>query len=214
MNMAKSKLTTIILSVSIALSILTGAIAVPILFRGLYYSQVEKLKLVERTGYSEEVIREAFDEMMDYCVGGASSGKEFGTGQLKWSEEGKAHFDDVAALFNMDIFLLEVSSGLLILFLFSRLVIGRDDRVGEVSSQTGHLANAAPGSIGAERTKYIHPDRILGRGPLFWGPMILILVFGGIGVMAYRNFDVFFVKFHHLFSLEKIIGFLMKQRMR
>ena len=198
--MAKSKLTTIVLSVSIALFILTGAIAVPIFFRGLYYSQIEKLNLVESTGYSEETIREAFDEMMDYCVGGgAGSGYKFGTGQLKWSEEGKAHFDDVAGLFSMDIFLLEISAGLLVLFLFSRLLVGTDDRVGQVSSQTGHLANAAPGSLGAERTRYLHPERILGRGPLFWGPIILIVVFGAIGLMASRDFDSFFVKFHQLF---------------
>ena len=200
MKMAKSKLTTIVLSVAMALVILAGSILVPILYRGAYYSQIESLDLVSRSGYSEEVIREAFDEMMDYCTqGGAESGLKFGTGSLKWSEEGKAHFDDVTRLFNMDIFLFEIGVGVWVLFLFAKMVVGKDDKVGEVSTITGHLANAAPGSIGAEKSKYIHPERMLGRGPLFWGPAILMVAFGIIGLVAASNFEEFFVKFHHLF---------------
>ena len=191
---------TIILSVSIALIILTGSILVPILFRGLYYSQIDKLNLVEQTGYSEETIREAFDEMMDYCTqGGEEAGRTFGTGTLKWSEEGKAHFDDVTKLFNMDIFLFEVAVAVPILFFVAKIIVGRDDKIGEVSTVTGHLANSAPGSIGAEKTRHLHPDRILGRGPLFWGPVVLVALFGIIGAVAARDFSGFFVKFHEVF---------------
>ena len=198
--MEKSKLTTIVLSVSLAVFILTASIAIPIIFRGFYYSQIESLNLVEKSGYSEEVIIEAYDEMMDYCTeGGAGAGKVFGTGSLAWSEEGKAHFDDVQSLFDMDFFLMEVSLAVLILFLFTKFLIGRDDKLGSVSSQTGHLSNVAPGSLGAQKTKYLHPERFLGRGPLFWGPIILVVVFGVIGILAAKDFDGFFVKFHHLF---------------
>lgn len=197
---SRSKLTTVILSIVIAVFILSGSIAAPILNRSLYYSQIESLNLVERTGYSEETIRAAFDEMMDYCVGGGEdSGLEFGTGDLAWSEEGKSHFDDVARLFSMDIFILEVSLGFLLLFLFSRLLIGKDDKIGEVSSQTGHLANVAPGSLGSEKTRFLHPYRFLGRGPLFWGPVVMAALFAVLGAIASRDFDSFFVKFHHVF---------------
>lgn len=198
--MAKSKLTTIVLSLAIALVIFTGSILVPILYRGAYYSQIQSQNLVERSGYSEEVIREAFDEMMDYCTqGGEASGRSFGTGQLKWSEEGKAHFDDVTALFNKDIMLFEVGAIILIIFFMAKVIVSRDEKVGEVSNFTGRLANVAPGSIGGRKTKYLHPERILGRGPLFWGPAFLLVSFGVITAVAAKNFDDFFVKFHHVF---------------
>ena len=199
-TMGKSKITTVVLSIAIALFVLSVAIAVPILYRGLYYSQIEKLDLVSRTGYSEEVIRDAFDEMMDYCTGGgADSGLTFGTGELAWSESGKAHFDDVQKLFSLDFLILEVTAVVIFAYMAAKFMTGGDDRFGEVSTVTGHLSNTAPGSPGAARTAYLHPYRFMGRGPLFWGPAIMMVVFGIIGAVAAVNFDAFFVKFHHMF---------------
>ena len=53
------------------------------------------MELESETGYSHEVIKEAFDDVMDYLV----FGDEFKTGQLEYSEEGKAHFEDCKKLF-------------------------------------------------------------------------------------------------------------------
>ena len=198
--MIQKKLVTIVLSVAIALFILSGAIACPILIRPLYYSQIDKLNLVERTGYSEETIKGAFDEMMDYCTGGgADSGLEFGTGTLKWSQEGKAHFDDVEKLFHLDFLIFEISAVIIFAFIGAKVISGGDDRFGQVSTVTGHLSNTAPGSIGEQKTAFLHPYRFLGRGPLFWGPVVLLGVFLIIGGLAAANFDAFFVKFHHMF---------------
>ena len=107
--MKSSKSLTVLMSLALALALLTGSIAVPILCRPFYYAHIGPLKLVERTGLTENEIKTAFDEMLDYCLGA----EEFSTGVLKWSEEGKAHFTDVRELFLLDLRVLGVSFGLL-----------------------------------------------------------------------------------------------------
>ena len=66
--MRTSKLFSAAISLCAALAVLACSIAVPILFRPFYYAQIESLELPARTGYSEEIIREAYDEMLDFCV--------------------------------------------------------------------------------------------------------------------------------------------------
>lgn len=97
--MKDSKSFTLLLAVALALALLTGSIAVPILCRPFYYAHIGPLGLEERTGLTEEEIKTAFDEMLDYCLGG----EEFSTGVLKWSESGKSHFTDVRFLFQLDL---------------------------------------------------------------------------------------------------------------
>lgn len=107
--MRSSKPLAILMSIVTALAVLTGAIAVPILCRPFYYAHIGPLLLAERTGYTQEEIKTAFDEMMDYCTGG----EEFSTGVLKWSESGKSHFTDVRFLFKLDLQILACSLGVL-----------------------------------------------------------------------------------------------------
>lgn len=165
------KVLSIVLTLTLSLFIISGAIAVPILFRSLYYLQIESLNLVEETGLSRETIKEAYDEMMDYCIhGGPGSGYEFGTGQLKWSQWGKTHFDDVAKLFLLDIRILEISAAILLVFIIAK-VISKKELTG----------------------------RFLDHGPLFWGPVVLLSAFVLVGAFALIDFDSFFVKFHQLF---------------
>ena len=93
--MRPCKLLSVLLAVAIALTLLTGAIAAPILCRPFYYAHIGPLELDERTGLTREEIRTAYDEMLDYCLGR----EEFSTGVLKWSQSGKDHFTDVRVLF-------------------------------------------------------------------------------------------------------------------
>ncbi len=107
--MKTSKSFTVLTAVTLALTLLTGAIAAPILCRAFYYAHIGPLRLAERTGLTEEEIKTAFDEMMDYCTGAA---EEFSTGVLKWSESGKSHFTDVRGLFQLDLNLFSCGLGL------------------------------------------------------------------------------------------------------
>ena len=114
--MKPSKALTAALSVLLALFLLTASVAVPILARPFYYAQIQSLDLPGRTGYSEQTIRTSFDEVMDYLV----LDKPFGTGELKWSESGKAHFADCKILFRLDFLLLGFTAALLVLALALR----------------------------------------------------------------------------------------------
>ena len=107
--MKSSKSLTVFMSIALALALLTAAIAVPILCRPFYYAHIGPLRLEERTGYTREEIKTAFDEMLDYCLGS----EEFSTGVLKWSESGRDHFTDVRVLFKLDLNILACTMGLL-----------------------------------------------------------------------------------------------------
>ena len=107
--MKTSKPLAVVLAVITALALFTGAVAAPILCRPFYYAHIGPLRLVERTGYTEEEIKTAFDEMLDYCLGK----EEFSTGVLKWSESGRDHFTDVRVLFKLDLQVLACSLGML-----------------------------------------------------------------------------------------------------
>lgn len=105
-----SKFFSLLTTLALIPFLVTGAVAVPILWRGFYYGQMDALALPARTGFSPEIIRGAFDEVMDYLVKGAP----FGTGELAWSESGMAHFADCKALFQLNFRILAVSAALLL----------------------------------------------------------------------------------------------------
>ncbi len=125
--MKQSKCLTVLLAAAAALTLLTFSIAVPIVFRPFYYAQISSLNLEEETGLTEEEIRTAYDEMLDYCLG---ESEEFSVGVLDWSESGKSHFTDVRVLFLLALRVLAVSAAVLIvLLLLSRLLHRRSARI-------------------------------------------------------------------------------------
>lgn len=160
-----SKLLSIISTLFTAVFLLTGAIAVPILWRGFYYWQMDSLRLSYRSGFSPEVIREAFDQVMDYLVKGAP----FGTGQLKWSQEGQAHFADCKALFQLDFLILAVCSIVLLVLLLLRA------------------------------TRMVRLYRFFDKGSCFWALVLLAVVLGAVLVWALIDFESLFTAFHTVF---------------
>ena len=119
--MKPCKLLTLLLALAAALTLLAGSVAVPILCRPFYYAHIGPLELTERTGLTEEEIRTAYDEMLDYCLGA----EEFSTGVLRWSESGKSHFTDVRALFLLDLWVLWAGAVALAVLLIAARLTGR-----------------------------------------------------------------------------------------
>ena len=117
----RSKPLSAALAVAIALVLLAGAVAVPILCRPFYYAHIRPLELAERTGFTEEQIKTAFDQMLDYCLGAP----EFATGDLRWSESGRDHFTDVRGLFLLDLRVLAAAAAALIALLVWAKIAGR-----------------------------------------------------------------------------------------
>ena len=87
-------------AVLIALVILSGAIALPILFRPFYWWHIEPFGIPEYMGLTPEQIKQAYGEMLDYCMG---LNNTFSVGVLPFSESGAAHFADVRKLFILDL---------------------------------------------------------------------------------------------------------------
>ena len=101
-----------------ALTVLTGAIAVPILCRPFYYAHVDGYHLTDY-GLTREEIHTAYNEMMDYCTGRR---EDFSAGVLPFSPSGASHFEDVRGLFLLDLRVLKLSVVGLGLLLGWRLV--------------------------------------------------------------------------------------------
>ena len=108
--MRQSKLLSLFLAVLTALAVLTGAVAVPILCRPFYYAQIGPLGLEASTGLTGDQIRQAYDQVLDYCTGLSET---FSAGILPFSDSGASHFADVRELFLLDLKLL--GAGLLLL---------------------------------------------------------------------------------------------------
>ena len=109
----RSKPFSVLIALILALFALTASIAVPILCRPFYYAHINALDLPEKTGWTYEQIKDAFDEMMDFEL----KGTEFGTGDLAWSESGKSHFADCRVLFLLDLRLFAATGIVLLLLL-------------------------------------------------------------------------------------------------
>ena len=110
----KTKLLSMLCAVCVCFFLLTAAIGLPIYIRPFYYAHIEAFDLPARSGYTAEEIREAYDEVLDYLP---LPGKEFSTGVLPHSAEGKAHFEDCKVLFDLNASIL-IGSGLVLAVLF------------------------------------------------------------------------------------------------
>ena len=96
------------------LFLLTAAIGLPIYIRPFYYAHIEACDLVRVSGYSETEIRQAYDEVLDYLT---LPGKEFSTGVMPHSTDGRDHFVDCKGLFDLNAALL-LGSGAVLAALF------------------------------------------------------------------------------------------------
>ena len=97
--MKTSKLLSVVLSILIALVVLTGSVAVPLLCRSFYYAHIGPMDL-EEYGLPRAEIETAYDEMMDFCLGRR---EDFSAGVLAFSPSGADHFADVRGLFLLDL---------------------------------------------------------------------------------------------------------------
>lgn len=74
------------------------ALLITINFKPLFYHDIESLNLVERSGYSKEIIIRNYDALIEYC-------SPFFTDQLSFpdfsaSKSGLFHFEEVKDIFN------------------------------------------------------------------------------------------------------------------
>ena len=86
----------ILISLCLALFIISASVTITLNFRPLYYHDISSLKIEETSGFSKKVIRENYDALIDY-------NQFFYSGKLKltlpMSREGKIHFEEVKRIF-------------------------------------------------------------------------------------------------------------------
>lgn len=97
MTVKKHTLLTGLTSVCFTLFFISLAVVATLNFRPLYYHDMRQLNLSERSGLSEEEIRENYDALIDY-------NSMFHQGELKFpslamSESGRIHFEEVRQIF-------------------------------------------------------------------------------------------------------------------
>lgn len=96
----------ILLIINNSLFIISFSIAFVILCRPIYYYHIKSLDLENKTGYTYEEIKDAYDDIINYTV----FNKEFKTGKLKYSSNGKSHFKDCKKLFMIDFIVLGITT--------------------------------------------------------------------------------------------------------
>lgn len=97
---------TVIFVAALVIFMLTFSIGIPIYCRFLYYIQINTLDLPEKTGWSYDIIKTAYDDILNFCT---LPGYPCKTGQLKLSSDGAAHFADCKVLFSLNFWALLVS---------------------------------------------------------------------------------------------------------
>ena len=161
-----NKLISLIFGIALAVLIITFSIGLPIYVRPFYYWHIDALEMPEYTEWSREQIKDAYDDVLDYLT---LPGHEFGTGELKYSEEGKAHFADCKVLFDLNRNALLISLATVVLLL--------------ILNKRGAIRLSRPGGLGV---------------PFYSGVSVLI-TFVSVGLLASQNFDKAFTIFHKIF---------------
>lgn len=162
----ESRIGAVILMISAAVFIVTSAVAVPILARPFYHAHIQPLDLTERSGMTESQIKETYDDVLDYCTGKTD---EFSAGSLPWSEDGRAHFEDVRKLFILDLVLALISAVITAVVVIYCLV---------------------------KRKK---PYFFRGHSPGFWSSVVIGITMAVVAIVSAVNFDKAFEVFHRIF---------------
>ncbi len=139
----RGRIFSIVQAVLIGLTVLSGAIALPILFRPFYYWHIVPLHLTELVELTPEQMKTAYNEMMNFCIGVTNT---FSAGVLPFSVSGAEHFADVQKLFVLDLRVLVAASLLLIAL---RMIFRKGDLrlAGHTPGFWGAVGLGATGSV-------------------------------------------------------------------
>ena len=160
------RLVSFIFGLAIMVLVITFSIGLPIYVRPFYYAHIDALDMPDQTGFVKEDIIEAYDEVLDFLT---LPGREFGTGKLLHSAEGKGHFEDCKVLFdlNRNAFLIALAVFVVVLIL--------------------------------KRYGIVNLTRPCGFDIFFWSGASTLGIFAAIGIIAAQDFSRAFTVFHKIF---------------
>ena len=120
----------ILTSICLALFIISASITITLNFRPLYYHDIYALKIEENSGFSKNIIKKNYDNLIDY-------NQFFYSGRLKltmpMSEEGQIHFADVKKIFDT-VEILCIITLILSVFLIKKQITQHDFEFLKLSS--------------------------------------------------------------------------------
>lgn len=120
----------IITSICLTLFIISASVTITLNFRPLYYHDMSALKIAETSGFSQKMIKENYDSLIDY-------NQFFYSGKLKFSmpmsKEGEIHFTEVKKIF-VSIEILCFFTFFLSIFLIRKQIVQRNFEFLKVSS--------------------------------------------------------------------------------
>lgn len=114
----------ILISLCLALFIISASVTITLNFRPLYYHDISSLKIEETSGFSKKVIRKNYDALIDYNQFFYSYSSKLKL-TLPMSREGKIHFEEVKRIF-VGIEYLCVITLILSCFLIKRKIRSRN----------------------------------------------------------------------------------------
>ena len=161
---------SVVFIIAVVILTITFSIGLPIYVRAFYYSHIpsiqEEFKTELDVTVETDVIKEAYDEVLDFLT---LEGREFGTGQLPFSEEGKGHFEDCKVLFDLNRNALIIS----VLLIVALVIL---DRFGIITLK-----------------------KPLGYGLTFFSGVGTLTLFALLGVVVAMDFSAAFTVFHKIF---------------
>ena len=161
-----NKLLSAVFVLAVVVFTITVSIALPIYIRPFYYLHVDALGMEEEWDFPKEDIIDAYDEVLDFLT---LEGREFGSGKLPYSEEGKGHFEDCKVLFDLNRNALIISFVTIIILL--------------VLNKIGAIKLARPSGYPL--------SFIAGIGTL--------VLFASLAVIVAQDFSTAFTIFHKIF---------------
>lgn len=93
------RLLNILISFSLAIFIISGSVILGLRCKSLYYYDVLELNISEMSGFTEEEIKQNYDYLIDYNLN--KNVEEFHLPTIKYSKEGKIHFEEVRNIFQI-----------------------------------------------------------------------------------------------------------------
>lgn len=93
------KLINILISFSLAIFIISGAVILGLKFKSLYYYDITNLNISSLSGLSEEEIKLNYDYLIDYNLNNEVD--EFKLPSIEFSNQGKIHFEEVRDIFQV-----------------------------------------------------------------------------------------------------------------
>lgn len=91
------KLFNTFISFSLAIFIITGSVILGLRCKNIYYNDISNLNISDMSGFTDEEIMLNYDYLIDYNLN--NSVEEFNLPTIKYSKEGKIHFEEVRNIF-------------------------------------------------------------------------------------------------------------------